>query len=128
MSNAAETETELNGEALDYVQVNALISFWNNTRKETQKDYCNDLQQVGQYRGYTGRQIPNTLEIKKDALKSCVLPVLVYGSQTWSLAEEERRCSKLSSGRWKEEYRKLYGATDRLTKEEYQNKGPRGSG
>jgi len=32
------------------------------------------------------------------------------------VTEKERRCSKLSSGKWNEEYCKLYGATDRLTK------------
>jgi hypothetical protein len=56
MPNTAETETELNIEALDYVPEYALISFWNNMRKETQKDCCNDLQQVREYRVYTGRQ------------------------------------------------------------------------
>jgi len=30
--------------------------------------------------------------------------------------EKERRCSKLSSGKWNEEYCKLYGATDGLKK------------
>jgi len=41
--------------------------------------------------------------------------VLLYGAQTWSLAEKERRRFILSSGKWNEEYCKLYGATDRLT-------------
>jgi len=116
MQNTAETETELNGEALDYVPLHALISFWSNTAKETQKDYKNYLEQVRECRVYTGRQIPKTPETKKEALKSCVFPVLLYCVQTWSRADKERRCSQLSSGRWNEDYCKLYGATDRLTK------------
>jgi hypothetical protein len=85
------------------------------TRGKTQKGYWNDLEQVREYRVYTGRQITKTLETEKDALTSCVLPVLVYGAQTWPLAEKERRCCKLSSGRWNEESCKLCGPTDGLT-------------
>jgi len=106
----------LNKEFLDYVPVNALISIQKNTGKETQKYYWNDLEQVREYRVYTGRQIQKILETKKEDLKSCVFPGLLYGAQTQSLAEKERRCSKPSSGRSKEEYCKLYRATDRLTK------------
>jgi len=43
MPNTAETETELNWEAPDYIPVYALTSFWNNIGKETEKkDYLND--------------------------------------------------------------------------------------
>ena len=85
----------MNRETLDNVPVYALISIQKNTGKETQKDYWNDLKQVLEYRVYIGRQIPKILETKKEALKSCVFPGLLYGAQTQSLAEKGRDAPNL---------------------------------
>jgi hypothetical protein len=105
MPNSAETETELYGKALDCVTEYLLISIWNNWRKETQKDYWDDLEKFREYRVYTGRQTPKALVTKKDALISCIFQVLLNGVQTWSIEEKEKeqKTPKLSSGRWNEE-------------------------
>jgi hypothetical protein len=91
-ANNPETEIKLNREALKYVleytYVGQLILFRDSSGKEIKKRIglaWNKFKSLG----FVLADIFHKLEIKKDVLESCVLPVLLYDARTWSVTHGE---------------------------------------
>jgi hypothetical protein len=69
-------------------------------RCKRNKKNCNGLEQVQESRVYTDRQILKTMD-KERHPKILRIPSPIYGAQTWSLTEKEKKM--LQTCEWKME-------------------------
>lgn len=99
----------------DFVYLGQIMSFENRAEKELNRRITNGWAQFHSLRFILRSEI--SMDLKKSVFNSCILPVLTYGAQTWSIIR--RQMSKLQVCQRRME-RTILGVTlrDRIEKTE----------
>lgn len=111
MTNSTEDIIKLDNQELEYVNeytyLGQTMSFNNATRKEIQRRIS------AAWSKFWGLKFILTskaysIKMKKDIMDSCILPLLLYGAQTWALTSRERRMLQTCQRKME---RKILGVT-----------------
>lgn len=94
MTNSNEEIIQINNRELEYVTeytyLGQIVTFNNATRKEVQRRISAAWSKFWSLRFILTSQ-EYSIRMKKDILDSCILPLLLYGAQTWALTDRERK-------------------------------------
>ncbi|KAJ4440667.1 hypothetical protein ANN_08814 [Periplaneta americana] len=93
MSNASEDPIHLNGQPLEYVEdytyLGQNLSFSSNSEKEIKRRISMAWKKFWSLKFILTNKFQK-LSLKIETLEKCVLPVLLYGCQTWSLTSKQK--------------------------------------
>ncbi|CAG9130127.1 unnamed protein product [Plutella xylostella] len=93
MSNSAKRRVEVDGQEIQYVEeylyLGQIASFHNRQDKEIERRIENAWKSFWSMKSLMKGELP--LSLKRKLLDSCILPVLTYGAQTWSLTNQKSR-------------------------------------
>ncbi|PZC78256.1 hypothetical protein B5X24_HaOG202328 [Helicoverpa armigera] len=89
MTNSTKRRVEVDGQALhyvdEYIYMGQLVSFENRKQREIDRRIENAWKSYWSMKHYMKGDLP--LSLKRKLVDMCILPVLTYGAQTWSLTE-----------------------------------------
>ena len=93
LTNDLEHDLFINGEKIEYVQefqyLGQIISFENRQDKEIERRITNSWKAFWKLKAYlTSKEIQ--MKTKKRLFEMCILPVMTYGAQTWSLTKQQQ--------------------------------------
>ena len=93
MTNSRETNITINGNHLEYVHeytyLGQILSFNNSNKKEVSRRIAAAWSKFWSLK-FILTDKSYTTQLKREVMDKCILPVLLYGSQTWSLTRKER--------------------------------------
>ncbi|KAJ4437180.1 hypothetical protein ANN_17315 [Periplaneta americana] len=93
-TNASEDRIHLNGQPLEYVEdyiyLGQNLSFSRNSEKEIKRRISMAWKKFWSLKFILTDKFQK-LSLKVETLEKCILPVLLYGCQTWSLTSKQRR-------------------------------------
>ncbi|KAJ4437195.1 hypothetical protein ANN_17330 [Periplaneta americana] len=99
MTNTSEDRIHLNGQPLEYVEdytyLGQNLSFSSNSEKEIKRRISMAWKKFWSLKFILTDKFQK-LSLKVETLEKCVLPVLLYGCQTWSLTSKQRRMLQTS--------------------------------
>ncbi|PZC76493.1 hypothetical protein B5X24_HaOG204513 [Helicoverpa armigera] len=97
MTNSTKGNVEVDGQALhyvdEYIYLGQLVSFDNRQEKEIDRRIENAWKSYWSMKHYMKGDLP--LSLKRKLVDMCILPVLTYGAQTWSLTECQKSSLKV---------------------------------
>nr|XP_049696607.1 uncharacterized protein LOC126054557 [Helicoverpa armigera] len=89
MTNSTKRRVEVDGQALhyvdEYIYLGQIVSFDNRQEKEIDRRIENAWKSYWSMKQHMKGDLP--LSLKPKLVDMCILPVLTYGAQTWSLTE-----------------------------------------
>lgn len=92
MSNKTKRRVEVDGTEIayvdEYVYLGQIISFENRQNKEIDRRIDNAWKSFWSMKEYMKGDLP--ISLKRVLIDTCILPILTYGAQTWSLTEAQK--------------------------------------
>ncbi|CAG9118738.1 unnamed protein product [Plutella xylostella] len=102
MTNSAKSRVEVDGQEIgyvdEYIYLGQIASFENRQDKEVERRITNAWKSFWSMKDLMKSTLPLTL--KRQLIDMCILPVLTYGAQTWSLTEYQKSKLKTAKLKW----------------------------
>ncbi|KAJ8715585.1 hypothetical protein PYW07_010067 [Mythimna separata] len=103
MTNSTKRRVKVDGQVLQYVDeytyLGQIVSFKNRQDREIKRRIQNAWKTFWAFKEHMKGSLPMTL--KRKLIDMCILPVLTYGAQSWSLTEQQKSKLKISvKGQW----------------------------
>lgn len=94
MTNDREIQVQVDSQTIDYVQeyvyLGQSVSFRDSSQKEVTRRISLAWKKFWSL-SFILMDRAQKLDIKRDILDSCILPVLLYGAQTWTLTQQQMK-------------------------------------
>ena len=92
MTNSTKRRVEVDGQEIhyvdEYIYLGQLVSFENRQEKEIDRRIDNAWKSYWSMKTLMKKDLP--ISLKQKLIDMCILPVLTYGAQTWSVTESQK--------------------------------------